>query len=68
MGTASIFIIREIQQKQAWISDVNKENEESIIPFVGRFTIKDNPELVAQDILKTLEINPLHYETENPIK
>lgn len=68
LGTASIFIIREIQQKQAWISEVNEENEEPKIPFVGKYTLNDNPELVAKDILETLSINPLQYETGNPIK
>lgn len=68
LGTASIFIIREIQQKQAWISEINEENNEEKISFVGRFSIKDNPEAVANDILKTLEINPSNYKTDNPIK
>jgi len=68
LGTASIFIIREIQQKQVWISEVNEENSEAKVPFVGRFTFRDNPEIVADDILKTLEINPVNYKTNNPIK
>jgi len=67
LGTASIFIIREIQQKQAWISEVNEQNEKEKIPFVGRFSVKDNPAVVADDILSTLNINPLHYEYKNPI-
>ncbi|MBI9038510.1 MAG: ImmA/IrrE family metallo-endopeptidase [Bacteroidales bacterium] len=67
LSTSSIFIIREIQQKQAWISEVNKDNNESVVRFVGRFTIKDNPVKVAQDILSTLNINPLNYKTNNPI-
>ena len=29
LSTASVFIIREIQQKQAWISDMNEENNEA---------------------------------------
>jgi Zn-dependent peptidase ImmA (M78 family)/transcriptional regulator with XRE-family HTH domain len=68
LETASIFIIREIQQKQAWISDVYKENKESKITFVGKFTFKDNPVTVAKDILKTLDINPSNYKTDNPIR
>lgn len=67
LSTSSIFIIREIQQKQAWISDVNKENNENIVPFVGRFSITDSAIKVAQDILTTLNINPLNYNTNNPI-
>lgn len=66
--TSSIFIIREIQQKQAWISDVNLENNEEKRSFVGRFTIDDNAQKVAQDILSTLKINPASYKSESPIK
>jgi len=68
LTTSSIFIIREIQQKQAWISEVNAENQEEKLPFVGRFSIKDNPPKVAEDILKTLKINPASYKSGNPIK
>ena len=68
LTTSSIFIIREIQQKQTWISDVYTENNEDKLPFVGRFTINDNPQKVAQDILTTLKINPALYKSENPIK
>jgi Zn-dependent peptidase ImmA (M78 family)/transcriptional regulator with XRE-family HTH domain len=68
LGTASMFIIREIQQKQSWISEVNKENNENRISFVGKFSIKDNPITVAADILSTLEISPGHYKSESPIK
>lgn len=67
LSTSSIFIIREIQQKQAWINDVNKENGEGKAPFIGSFTVKDNPTDVAEDIIKTLEVNPLNYKTNNPI-
>ena len=68
LTTSSIFIIREIQQKQAWISDAYAANDEIILPFVGRFTIHDNPQVVAQDILKTLDIHPAYYKSESPIK
>ena len=68
LTTSSVFIIREIQQKQAWISDVNVENQEEKLSFVGRFSIKDNPQIVAQDILTTLNIKPPFYKSDNPIK
>lgn len=68
LSTSSIFIIREIQQKQSWISDINEENNESKLPFVGKFSLKDNPEIVAKDILNTLDITPAKYKKENPIK
>jgi Zn-dependent peptidase ImmA (M78 family)/DNA-binding XRE family transcriptional regulator len=68
LTTSSIFIIREIQQKQAWISDIYSENNEERLPFVGRFNINDTPQIVAKDILATLKINPTTYKTENPIR
>jgi Zn-dependent peptidase ImmA (M78 family)/DNA-binding XRE family transcriptional regulator len=68
LSTASIFIIREIQQKQAWISDTYAENGEESLPFVGKFSIRDEPDIVAADILRTLDINPPQYNTGNPVK
>ena len=68
LGTASVFIIREIQQKQAWISDVYEENHDQKLPFVGKFSIKDNPVEVANDIVTTLGIHPFNYSVDNPIR
>ncbi len=68
LSTAPIFIIREIQQKQAWISNVNEENNEEKLAFVGKFTINDEPSEVANDILKTLGIDPPNYKSDNVIK
>jgi Zn-dependent peptidase ImmA (M78 family)/transcriptional regulator with XRE-family HTH domain len=68
LTTSSVFIIREIQQKQAWISDVYVDNNEDKLPFVGRFSLKDNPQKVAADILNTLGIKPASYQSESPIK
>lgn len=68
LTTSSVFIIREIQQKQAWIRDFYAENQEEKLPFVGRFSINDNPIRVAQDILETLRINPASYKSGSPIK
>ena len=68
LSTSSIFIIREIQQKQAWISDFYAENQENKLPFVGRFSVKNKPQQVAQDILTSLKMNPPAYQTNNPIK
>lgn len=68
LGTGSVFIIREVQQKQSWISEVNEENGEARVPFVGRFSIKDHPVTVANDILSTLGIEPPHYASDSPIR
>lgn len=68
LGTASVFIIREIRQKQAWISEVFEENSDRKLPFVGKYTLNDSPEDVAKDILTTLDIQPHYYNFEKPIR
>lgn len=68
LSTSSIFILREIQQKQAWISDVFTENQEEKLSFVGRYSIKNDPKAVAHDILATFKIHPASYKSENHIK
>jgi len=68
ISTAVTFIIREIQQKQNWISENNQENEEPKYSFVGKFSLNDDPRLVANDILETLEINPTNYQESNPLR
>jgi len=68
LSTSSIFIIREIQHKQTWISESNEENGEEKLSYVGKYSIKDKPEEIAIDILKTLSITAGYYESQNPIK
>lgn len=68
LGTASVFIIRELRQKQAWISEVFEENRDRKLSFVGKYTINDNPVDVANDILATLDIQPLYYTHDKPIR
>lgn len=67
LSTGSIFIIRDIQQKQAWIKDVYEENRDANASFVGRFNLQTSPITVANDILATLEISPSNYRKGNPI-
>lgn len=66
LGTASTFIIRELRQKQEWVRDFLLENGEDKLPFVGRFSLSDEPSKVAADILQTLKIDPNNYETDKP--
>jgi len=68
LSTSSIFIIREIQQKQSWISETNKENGEDKLPYVGRYSLNDDPKVIANDILQTLGITAGNYDSQNPIK
>lgn len=67
LSTGSIFIMREIQQKQAWIKDVYQRTEEKPLSFVGRFDLNSSPLIVANDILNTLGIDPSNYKSTNPI-
>lgn len=62
LDTASLFIIRDVQEKQNWISELFEEIGEDKLSFVGKFEITDNPEVVAKDILNTLKINPTNYQ------
>ena len=68
LGTASIFIIREMQQKQSWLSEEFRANGEPHLPFVGKFSLSDDPVLVAKDILSTLQINPQNYIGPSPLR
>ena len=68
LGTGAIFIMREIQQKQAWLRELYEENEEAPLPFVGRYSPSANPQEVAADILATLEVNPSHYTASSPLR
>ena len=68
LSTAPVFIIREIQQKQAWISDTMRENNEEKLSFVGKYSIGDNPLVVANYMLSTLGLEPPNYKLNNPIK
>lgn len=67
LSTGSVFIVREIQQKQAWISELYQEDDEEELPFIGRFSLNDSPIEVAEDIVRTLGINPIEYQHSNPI-
>ena len=66
LDTASIFIIRDIQEKQNWISELFEETGEEPLDFVGKFSTNNNPEIVAKDILETLQIVPGKY-TKKPV-
>jgi len=57
LTTGSIFIIREIQQKQNWLSEVMEESGEHKLSFIGKYSLQNSPEEVAGDILTTLEIS-----------
>jgi Zn-dependent peptidase ImmA (M78 family) len=66
LGTAAVFTIRELQEKQAWVHDWYVEQGEKPVPFVGRFSLRNSPATVAADMLKELGIQPPHYS--DPMK
>ncbi len=68
LTTSAEFIIRDIRQKYSWISELQRENEEPALPFVGRYTVNDEPSTVALDILHTLGIDPDAYTEREPIR
>ncbi len=68
LTTASIFIMREIQQKQSWLRDVLIEEQEQKLNFIGKFTLNDSPSIVAAAILKSLNIIPGKYSESSAIK
>ena len=66
LDTATLFIIREVQQKQHWISELFEESGENELSYVGKFSLEDDPKVVARDILNSLNINPGNY-SKTPI-
>lgn len=55
-STALTFMIREIQSKQAWLSERLKEEGEPALHFIGRFSAGDGAEVIARDIRETLNL------------
>lgn len=68
LTTGTIFIIREIQQKQNWLSETLKEDGDPVLPFIGKYNLSDNPKVVAQDIIDTLEISRDFSKQTSPIR
>lgn len=62
-STALIFMIREIQEKQLWLSSFLEENGYKTIPIIGKYNINNKPSEVAQNILEYLEIGDYDENT-----
>jgi Zn-dependent peptidase ImmA (M78 family)/DNA-binding XRE family transcriptional regulator len=68
-STALVFIMREVQEKQAWMREVLIENQESKLNIIGKFNVSTaKVEDVANSIRQNLEVvtgewgnNPLKY-------
>ena len=71
LNTSLIFMMREVQEKQEWLSNFLKKKKEKKLDFSGKHNIKSSPDVVANDIRKTLAIGnipsglkPLKYWIE----
>lgn len=71
LGTAVLFMMREVQEKQEWLHNFYAKSKSGKVAFVGKYTIKSDPETVALDIRKTLgigiaptDVKPLKYWIE----
>ena len=59
LNTSLIFMMREIQEKQEWISNFLIKKKEKKLEFTGKFNIKSSSDAVANDIRKTLGIGTI---------
>lgn len=66
-STALTFLVREIQNRQQWLSDFFKIEGENNLPFIGRFGLSSAAKEIAQDILEVLNVDrdALSSQTEN---
>jgi Zn-dependent peptidase ImmA (M78 family)/transcriptional regulator with XRE-family HTH domain len=67
LSTALIFMMREVQEKQEWLSNFLKKNRQKKLEFAGKYNIKSPVDVVAKDIRKTLGINTKEA-SEKPLK
>ena len=59
LNTSLIFMMREIQEKQEWLSNFLIKKKEKKLEFAGKFNINNSSDLVAKDIRKTLGIGTI---------
>ena len=67
LSTALIFMMREIQEKQEWLSNFLSKKKEKKLDFVGRFNINSPADVVAKDLRKTLNIGTFP-SAQKPLK
>ena len=67
LSTSLIFMMREIQEKQEWLSKFLSGKKEKKLDFVGKYNIKSSPYVVASDIRKTLGIGSINSDIK-PLK
>ncbi len=67
ISTALVFMMREIQEKQEWLSNFLSKKREKKLVFAGKFNIKSLVDNVANDIRNTLNIGTIP-STLKPLK
>ncbi len=59
-------LLNDVLRKQQWYREYQESEGAQPVPFVGRFTLSNNPETIAIDIRDTLGINDkMRQESEN---
>ncbi|BGE81824.1 ImmA/IrrE family metallo-endopeptidase [Staphylococcus petrasii] len=53
-----IDVIKEMEAKQAWMRDYLIENGAKPLNFIGKFSLNNSPENVAENIFKILNLKP----------
>ena len=59
LNTALIFMMREIQEKQEWLSNFLAKKKEKKLEFAGKYNIKSSVDIVAKGIRKMLDIGTI---------
>lgn len=67
LSTAVVFMMREVQEKQEWLHNHYRKSRGAKLPFAGKYNIKHDPVVVANDIRKTLGIS-LKDKPDKPLK
>ena len=59
-------VLSDVLRKQQWYREYQESQGAQPLPYIGRFTISDNPETIAADIRDTLGINDsMRQESHN---
>ncbi|MFH1195654.1 MAG: ImmA/IrrE family metallo-endopeptidase, partial [bacterium] len=66
-STALVFMMREVQEKQAWLKELYQTENEQSLKFIGKFNQTVSSKIIAEDIRKTLRINSKEAQ-KDPLK
>ena len=63
-STALVFLMRQIQERQAWLSQYLKEQDFEPLPFVGTGSVEFSEKIMSKNIIKTIWKSEKEYLTE----